>query len=437
MSPLVITLIALTGFLVFMFFGLPVPISMLLFSVLGISLIKSPTAAFQAVSSEIFQNFTSYTLTVAPMFGLMGFLASFSGIGENLFAVADKYIGHKRGGIASAVQIACAIFGAICGSIPATMGTMVSVALPEMEKRKYDMSLSTASIVAGASLAVLIPPSFTMIVYGAASEESIGRLFIAGVFPGLLLMALQICAIWILVKRHPEMAMMTPKASREERIAALKKGGFIEVVIIFMLVIGGMFIGWFTPTEAASVGTIGMLIIGIVEKRINWQKLMKSLIASCRLAAVVFFMITCGTLFGRLFALSRIPTMLANFVAGLNTPSWVILGAIIFIYFIMGMFIDGISIILITVPIFSPILTGLGYDGIWYGVLIVLVLILGGLTPPVGINVFYMKGFCKEVPLHVMFKGVWPFVGCVLIAMVLITIFPGIATWLPTVLYGA
>lgn len=437
MSPLVITLIALTGFLIFMFLGLPVPISMLLFSVLGISLIKSPTAAFQAVSSEIFQNFTSYTLTVAPMFGLMGFLASFSGIGENLFTVADKYIGHKRGGIASAVQIACAIFGAICGSIPATMGTMVSVALPEMEKRKYDMSLSTASIVAGASLAVLIPPSFTMIVYGAASEESIGRLFIAGIFPGLLLMALQICAIWILVKRHPEMAMMTPKASREERIAALKKGGFIEIVVIFMLVIGGMFIGWFTPTEAASVGTIGMLVIGIIEKRINWQKLMKSLIASCRLAAVVFFMITCGTLFGRLFALSRIPTMLANFVAGLNTPAWVILGAIIFIYFIMGMFIDGISIILITVPIFSPILTGLGYDGIWYGVLIVLVLILGGLTPPVGINVFYMKGFCKEVPLHVMFKGVWPFVGCVLIAMVLITIFPGIATWLPTVLYGA
>lgn len=437
MSPLVITLIALTGFLIFMFFGLPVPISMLLFSVLGISLIKSPTAAFQAVSSEIFQNFTSYTLTVAPMFGLMGFLASFSGIGENLFTVADKYIGHKRGGIASAVQIACAIFGAICGSIPATMGTMVSVALPEMEKRKYDMSLSTASIVAGASLAVLIPPSFTMIVYGAASEESIGRLFIAGIFPGLLLMALQICAIWILVKRHPEMAMMTPKASRGERIAALKKGGLIEIVIIFMLVIGGMFIGWFTPTEAASVGTIGMLVIGIVEKRINWQKLMKSLIASCRLAAVVFFMITCGTLFGRLFALSRIPTMLANFVAGLNTPAWVILGAIIFIYFIMGMFIDGISIILITVPIFSPILAGLGYDGIWYGVLIVLVLILGGLTPPVGINVFYMKGFCKEVPLHVMFRGVWPFVGCVLVAMVLITIFPGIATWLPTVLYGA
>ena len=159
MSPLVITLIALTGFLIFMFFGLPVPISMLLFSVLGISLIKSPTAAFQAVSSEIFQNFTSYTLTVAPMFGLMGFLASFSGIGENLFTVADKYIGHKRGGIASAVQIACAIFGAICGSIPATMGTMVSVALPEMEKRKYDMSLSTASIVAGASWRCLFPPA--------------------------------------------------------------------------------------------------------------------------------------------------------------------------------------------------------------------------------------------------------------------------------------
>ena len=437
MSPLVITLIALGGFLVFMFFGLPVPISMLLFSVLGIALIKSPTAAFQAVSSEIFQNFTSYTLTVAPMFGLMGFLASFSGIGESLFNVADKYIGHKRGGIAAAVQVACGIFGAICGSIPATMGTMVSVALPEMNKRKYDVSLSTAAIVAGAGLAVLIPPSFTMIVYGAASEESIGRLFIAGIIPGIILMLLQIFAIKLVVKRNPEKAMMTEKATRKERLEALRKGGFLEVLIIFLVAIGGMFIGWFTPTEAASVGAMSMLILGLIEKRIDWKKLIKSLISSCRLAAVVFFMLSCGSLFGRLFALSRIPTMLAKFVAGLNTPAWVIMLAIIFIYFIMGMFIDGISIILITVPIFTPILSGLGFDGIWYGVLIVLVLVLGGLTPPVGINVFYMKGFCKDVPLHAMFSGVWPFVACTLLTMIIIAIFPATCTWLPTLLYGA
>lgn len=436
MSPIIITFIALIGFLAFMFFGLPVPISMLLFSVLGISLIKSPSAAFQAVSSEIFLNFSSYTLTVAPMFGLMGFLASYSGIGESLFNVIEKFIGHKRGGIASAVQIACAGFGAICGSIPATMGTMVTVALPEMEKRKYDMSLSTSAIVAGAGLAVLIPPSFTMIVYGAASEQSIGRLFIAGIFPGLLLMVFQIIAVWLIVKRRPEMALISEKATWKERFVAIKRGGLIEIVIIFLLAIGGMFIGWFTPTEAASVGAIGMLLVGIVEKRINLSKLIKSLLASCRLAAVVFFMLSCGALFGRLFALSRIPSMLANFVAGLDTPAWFILAAIIFIYFIMGMFIDGISIILITIPIFSPILSSLGYDGIWYGVILVLVLILGGLTPPVGINVFYMKGFCKDVSLQTIFKGVWPFVGCTLAAIIVITIFPGIATWLPTILYG-
>jgi tripartite ATP-independent transporter DctM subunit len=410
---------------------------MLFFAVVGISLIRSPAAAFQAVSSDVFQNFASYTLTVAPVFGLMGFLASYSGIGESLFNVADKFIGHKRGGIASSVQIACTIFGAICGSIPATMGTMVSVAYPEMVKRKYDTGLATAGIAAGSALAVLIPPSATMIIYGVAAEESIGRLFIAGIFPGLLLMTLQIAAIWLVVKRHPEKAPLSEKATRAECWAALKKGGLVEVVIIFLLAIGGMFVGWFTPTEAASVGAMGMLAIGVVERTIKWKTLLACLLASVKLAAMVFFIISCGALFGRMFTISNIPTALANFVASLDLPVWMLLGVIIMIYFIMGMFIDGIAIILITVPIFGPIMQNLGYDSVWYGVLLVLVLILGGLTPPVGLSCFYMKGFCKDVPLYAIFSGVWPFVVCILIVMILIMVFPGIATWLPTVLYGS
>jgi tripartite ATP-independent transporter DctM subunit len=437
MSAVIIGLLALIGFVVFMFLGLPVPISMLLFAVVGMSLIKTPTAAFQAVASDIFTNFASYTLTVAPIFGLMGFLASYSGIGESLFNAADKFIGHKRGGIASSVQVASAIFGAICGSIPATMGTMVTVALPEMEKRKYKESLSTAAIAAGSSLAVLIPPSATMIIYGVTAEESIGRLFIAGIIPGILLMVLQIIAIWIVVKRHPEYAPMSEKATWTERWMAIRRGGLIEVIIIFLLSIGGMFIGWFTPTEAASVGAMGMLIIGLVERKINWQKLMTCLVASAKLAAMVFFIITCGTLFGRMFTLSTIPTALAKFVTTLDVSPGVLMGVILVLYFILGMFIDGIAIILITVPIFTPILAGFGYDGVWYGVLIVLVLCLGGLTPPVGLNCFYMKGFAKHVPLSTIFSGVWPFVISIVIAMIIIMIFPDLATWLPTVLYGA
>ncbi|NLO98110.1 MAG: TRAP transporter large permease [Peptococcaceae bacterium] len=436
MDPVLIGVLALIGFVIFMFLGLPVPISMLLFAVLGMIALRSPEAAFQAVASDIFTNFASYTLTVAPIFGLMGFLASYSGIGENLFNAAEKFIGHLRGGICSSVQVACTIFGAICGSIPATMGTMTTVAYPEMEKRNYSPSLSTASIAAGSSLAVLIPPSATMIIYGVTAEESIGRLFMAGLIPGVLLCILQIIAIWIVVKRHPDYAPMSQKATWSERWAAVKRGGLIEVIIIFLLAIGGMFIGWFTPTEAASVGAMGMLLIGIIERKINWQKLMTCLVSSAKLAAMVFFIITCGTLFGRMFTLSTIPTALAKFVTTLDVPSWVLLGIIIIVYLIMGMFIDGIAIILITVPIFTPILANLGYDGVWYGVLIVLVLCLGGLTPPVGLNCFYMKGFVKQVPLSTIFAGVVPFCISIVICMILIMIFPGLATWLPTYLYG-
>ncbi|NLL52081.1 MAG: TRAP transporter large permease [Peptococcaceae bacterium] len=436
MDPVLIGILALIGFVIFMFLGLPVPISMLLFGVVGMIALRSPDAAFQAVASDIFTNFASYTLTVAPIFGLMGFLASYSGIGESLFNAADKFIGHRRGGIASSVQVASAIFGAICGSIPATMGTMTTVALPEMEKRNYKASLSTASIAAGSSLAVLIPPSATMIIYGVTAEESIGRLFMAGLIPGILLMVLQVIAIWIVVKRNPSYAPMSEKASWSERWAAVKRGGLIEVIIIFLLAIGGMFIGWFTPTEAASVGAMGMLAIGLIERKINFEKLMICLVASAKLAAMVFFIITCGTLFGRMFTLSTIPTALATFVAGLDVPTWALMGIIIFLYFLLGMFIDGIAIILITVPIFTPILANLGYDGVWYGVLIVLVLCLGGLTPPVGLNCFYMKGFAKHVPLSTIFSGVIPFVFAIIVAMILIMIFPGLATWLPTTLYG-
>ena len=437
MDPVTIGILMLIGFIVFMFLGLPVPISMLLFAVAGMILIKSPAAAFQAVASDVFTNFASYTLTVAPIFGLMGFLASYSGIGESLFNAADKFIGHKRGGIASSVQVASAMFGAICGSIPATMGTMVTVALPEMEKREYKSSLSTAAIAAGSSLAVLIPPSATMIIYGVTAEESIGRLFMAGVFPGLLLMVFQVFAIWLVVKRNPEYAPMSEKATWGERWAAIRRGGLIEVILIFLLSIGGMFIGWFTPTEAASVGAMGMLIIGLIERKVNWQKLMTCLVASAKLAAMVFFIITCGTLFGRMFTLSTIPSMLAKFVTTLSVAPWMLMGIILVLYFVMGMFIDGMAIILITVPIFTPILAGLGYDAVWYGVLIVLVLCLGGLTPPVGLNCFYMKGFAKHVPLSTIFSGVWPFVISIVVAMIVIMLIPDLATWLPNKLYGA
>lgn len=436
MDPVLVGTIAFVAFMIIIFVGLPVPIAMLASGVIGLAIIKSPAAAFTAVSSEIFQNFASYTLSVAPIFGLMGFLASYTGIGESLFNVADKFIGHKRGGIASAVQVACAAFGAICGSIPATMGTMVTVAYPEMVKRKYNVGLASGAIASGSSLAVLIPPSAMLIIYGVIAEESIGRLFIAGIIPGIVLMVIQVVTIWIVVKRNPEYAPLSEKASWAERWHALRHGGLVQIVIVFLLTLGGMFLGWFTPTEAASIGSVAVLVIGLVERKITFKNLSKSLVASAKLAAMVFFMISCGNIFGRMFALSMIPSALSSWVATLAVPSWVIMGLILLVYFILGFPIDGMPLIILTVPIFGPILANMGYDGIWFGILMVLIICCAGLTPPVGLNCFYMKGFCPEIPLSVIFKGIWPFVWALMISMVIIVIFPSLCTWLPTLLYG-
>lgn len=417
------------------FMGMPIPFSMFFTGIVGLIILKSPKAAFQVVSSDLFTNFSSFTLSVAPLFGLMGFFASYSGIGTQIFNAADKFIGHKRGGIASATQMACAVFGAICGSVPATIGTMSTVAYPEMKKRGYDPSFSTASIAAGSSLSVLIPPSAAFIIYGIAAEESIGRLFISGIIPGIILMILFIAAINITIRRHPDYAPLAPKASWADRWNALRRGGLIEVIIIFLLSVGGMFVGWFTPTEAASVGAFGLLIVGIVEKRINWSGFKKAVFSTTKLAAMVYLLIATASVFGRMFTMSGIPTALANFVLSLDVPGWTVVAVIILLYFLMGMVIDAMAMVLVTIPIFYPIVvTSLGYSPIWFGVLIVLVLTLGGLTPPVGLNVFVMKGFAKEVPLMTIFSGVWPFVIAQLICLAIIVAFPAVATWLPDVL---
>lgn len=435
MSSIIIGLVCLISFLIIMFLGLPIAFSMLLTGMIGLFILRSPTAAIQVVASDLFQNFSSYTLSVAPIFGLMGFLASYSGIGASLFTAADKFLGHLRGGIASATQVACAVFGAICGSIPATIATMSTVAYPEMNKRGYDKRLSTSSIAAGSSLSVLIPPSSTFIIYGIATEESIGRLFISGIIPGIILMVLYVCAVYYTVRRHKDYAPLAPKATWNDRWRALSKGGLIEIIIIFLLSIGGMFVGWFTPTEAASVGAMGILIIGLVERKLSWKSLKTSLLASAKLAAMVYILIACAMVFGRMFTLSGIPSKLAEFVSTLTMAPWMIMAVIIIIYFILGMVIDVLSVILITIPVFYPIVVNtLGYNSIWFGVIVVLVLALGGLTPPVGMNVFVMKGYAKDVPLMTIFAGVWPFVVATLVCIAIVIAVPPLATWLPDVL---
>lgn len=437
MSAPLLGLIGIILVLVIMFFRVPVAFSMLVVGFLGILILKGSSAAIQILTNEMYQQFSSYTLSVVPLFALMGLLASYSGVGSKLFRMADKFSGHISGGLCIATQLACGIFGAICGSIPATIATMGTVAYPEMKKSGYDDSLSTASIASGACLSILIPPSVTFIIYGIMTEQSIGSLFISGIIPGILLMLLFMLVGYFLVKRNPALAPKKPKASWGERIKSVTNGAVLQVLLIFLLSIGGIFFGWFTATEAGAVGAGGMLLVCILSKQITWKQFVKALMDVGKLTAMVFILVAGASVFSRFFALSKIPAFLGVFLGSLTLPHWVVMAFIIVIYLILGMLIDELAMILLTVPIFFPIVvTTMGYDPLWFGVIIVMCMSIGALTPPIGMNVFVLKGAVGTVPLFTIFRGCWPYVFAMCVAVILIIAFPALASWLPSIALG-
>ena len=413
---------------------IPIAYSMLLVGFLGFSYLVSPQAALNMVTTELFSNFSSYTLSVIPMFVWMGFIAYYSGVGTGLYTLIYRLIGYRPGGLAIATQGACAIFGAICGSNTATAATMGAIALPEMRKYKYDDSLSTASVAAAGALGILIPPSVIFIVYGAATEQSIGKLFISGIIPGILLMVLYILTIFILVKINPEIAPAGQKFTFKEKIQALK-GGLFEIIITFIISIGGLFAGYFSATEAGAIGAGSILLITLLRGQLKWDGFIKSLKDTTRTSAMIMLLVAGAMVFGRFIAVSRLPFEMANWAANLNLPPFMIMAVILIIYLILGCFIDALALVLLTVPIFYPVVTDvLGYNPIWFGVITVLVVAMGVITPPVGMNVFIIKGVAKDVPLETIFKGVWPFIIAIFACIALLIIFPQIATFLPNML---
>ncbi len=434
MSPVVIGFIGIIAFFVLLSIEMPVAFSMALVGFLGFGAITSFSSGLHMVATEIFNNFSSYSLGVIPMFVWMGYLAYHSGIGTDLYNFAYKMIGHWPGGLAVATQVACAMFGAICGSNTATSATMGAIALPEMRKYNYDDSLSTSSIVAGGMMGMIIPPSVIFIVYGTATEQSIGKLFLAGIIPGIILMLLFIIAILIKTARNPALGPKGPKAGWNERIRALGKG-LLETMIIFAISIGGLSFGWFTPTEAGAVGVGGVLLVSILRRRMTWQRLISSLRDTTKTSAMIMFIIAGAMVFGRFMAVSRLPFELASWASSLDMPPSVVMGVIILIYLILGIPIDGLAMILLTIPIFYPVVCGpLGYDPIWFGVIIVLAVALAEGTPPVGMNFFIIKGVAQDIPLDVIFKGIWPFLICIMILIGLLMAFPSVATFLPNLL---
>jgi len=413
---------------------MPIAFAMALVGFAGFSYMTSASAGMNMVVREIYSSFSSYTLSVIPMFVWMGFLAYYSGIGTRLYVFAYRLIGHWPGGLAIATQAACAIFGAICGSNTATAATMGAISLPEMKKYNYENSLATASVAAGGVLGVLIPPSVIFIVYGMATQQSIGKLFIAGILPGILLMLLYMAVIFLLALRRPQIAPAGPVASWKERLDALR-GGLLEVIVVFALSMGGLFAGWFTATEAGAVGAMGVLLVSLAGRNLSWEGFKRSLFDTTKTTAMIMLLVAGSAVFGRFMAVSRVPFELASWTGSLDLPAFAVMGFILLIYLVLGCFIDALALVLLTIPIFYPIaVETLGYDPIWFGVIIVLVVAMGVITPPVGMNVYIIKGIVPDVPLELIFKGIWPFLLAIIVCLVILIAFPQIATVLPGLL---
>ncbi|BAQ08583.1 C4-dicarboxylate transporter [Bacillus sp. OxB-1] len=430
MSPELIGLIGMIVLLILFIIKIPVGVALLLVGFAGYSAIRGFNIGMIQLGTGPFDTASSYSLSVIPLFILMGMILSYCGLGADLFRAVDSWIGHVKGGLAMATIGTSAIFSAISGSVNATTATVAKICLPEMEKYNYKSSLSTSSVAAGGTLGVLIPPSVLLILYGVLTGEAIGALLIAGIIPGLIQMGLFMLTIYILVKRNPEIApARAEKASFAERFHTLKS--VVPFIGLFVLSIGGIYIGIFTPTEAAGIGAFGALVYAFASRRINIKKLVQALNDSIRLTAMIFLILIGTTVFSQFLSISKIPFIVTRTIAAMDVSPYVILALILFILLILGMFIEGLSIFVLTLPIIYPLVTDLGFNGLWFGIIMVLIVNIGLLTPPLGVSVFVIKGVARHVPIETIFRGVTPMIGAMIACILLFILFPQFVTILP------
>ena len=429
MSPVTVGVIGIFVLVLLFLLRVPVALAMAMVGVSGFAYLTNPQAALSILARDIFEQFSSYPLTVISMFVLMGCFAFASGISKRLYDTGYAWVGQLRGGLTMATVLACAGFGAICGSSAATAATIGKIALPEMKRYNYDDTLATGTIAGAGTLGIMIPPSTIFLIYGLMTEQSIGKLFIAGVLPGILLAFLMMIAIAIICWRNPNLGPPGAPTTWKQKLRA--STGIIETIILFLLVIGGLFLGWFSPTQAGTIGAGGALVIGLARRELSWRGFLIGCKEGLRTTCMILFIITGATVFGHFMAVSRITFELADWVGGLPLPPMTIMAIIIFIYFVGGCFMDSMALVVLTIPIFYPVAMRLGFDPIWFGVIIVLVAEMGVLTPPVGVNVYVIKGI-SDVPLETIFKGVIPFIIAQVICTIIICAFPRIATFLPS-----
>ncbi|WP_342387937.1 TRAP transporter large permease [Salinicoccus bachuensis] len=430
MTPELIGLIGILAILLLFFAKVPVAIALIIVSLLGTTAIRGFEVAFAQLGRTPFDTSSNYSLSVIPLFILMGMVLSNTGIGRDLYRMVDSFVGHLKGGLATATIGTAAIFSSISGSLNATTATVAKIALPEMDKYNYKSSLSTASVAAGGTLGILIPPSVILILYGILTREPIGALLIAGIIPGILQILLFMITVYVLVRRDSDLAPQREgKAGASERLHTLKN--IWPFIGLFLVTIGGIYLGVFTPTEAAGIGAFGALFFAVISRKFNWKMLGGSLEETIRLTAFIFLLIIGANLFGQFLAISRIPVMLTSYIGGLEMNAYIILGVILLVLLILGCFVESLALIVITLPILYPIITELGFNGIWFGVIMIMVINIGALTPPLGISVYVIKGVAKDVPLQTIFKGIVPMIVAMVICVIILIIFPELVTVLP------
>ena len=419
---------------ILIFLNIHIGISMSMISILGLSYLSGFEAGLTNLTTKFIHVANQYTWSVAPLFLWMGTLAFWAGFAKEIYDVSYKWLGRLPGGLASASTGACSGLSAITGSSMTGVLTMGVLGLPEMRRYKYDMKLATASICTAATIGMLIPPSIGFIVYGILTEVSIGRLFIAGILPGILFTGILIALITIMCTINPKLGPPGPSTSWKEKIVSLK--GIWAVVLLVFFVLGGMYAGIFTATEAGAIGSFGALVIGFIRRRLNFKGLINSMSEAVRMNGLIMFIFVSATAFSSVIATTQVPHELASWVTSLHLSKYAILAVILIIYMVLGCLMNALPAIILTLPIFFPITKEAGIDPVLLGVLIVVMADLGQITPPIGMNVFAMSAIAKDVPMYSIFKGILPFWGAFLILIIILVLFPQISLFLPNLMMG-
>ncbi|WID99857.1 TRAP transporter permease (plasmid) [Bosea vestrisii] len=426
-------LIAVLSFVVLfalMLLRVPVGMAMGLVGVAGFGLITGFGPALKLVGQTSMRTVTDYTFGVIPMFLLMGAFVTNSGMSRELFRAANTFIGHLRGGLGFATIIACAGFAAISGSSVATAATFSTVAYPEMRRAQYPRSIAAGTIAAGGTLGAMFPPSTVLVVYGIITEQDIAKLFMAGVVPGLLAVGMYLITIALIGVVRPELVPAGARSDGSARLAAVK--GVWAPLLLFFFVMGGLYGGLFTPTEAGGMGASGAFIIGVVSGKLPRKAILASLLQATRTAAAVFTVLIGALLFGYFLTITGTPQRITEFLTGLGFARYTILLLILLMYLLLGCLMDAMAMIILTVPIIFPVIVALGFDPIWFGVIIVMTVELGLIHPPVGMNVFVIKSVIQDISFSTIFRGVAPFIITDLIRLAILVAFPVIAIWLPS-----